>query len=66
MGYGIKSAAEKVIRGRMGCGAGSGNDINAGRDAVMAPALKKCDVPSARIYALSEVGLMDLGPLSQV
>ncbi len=44
----------------------SGNDINAGRDAVMAPALKKCDVPSARIYALSEVGLMDLGPLSQV
>lgn len=42
----------------------SGNDINAGRNAVMAPALKACDVMSARIYGLSDVGLMDLGTLA--
>lgn len=44
----------------------SGNDLNPGPDAVMAPALKACDVENADIYAVSEMGLMDLGKLEDV
>lgn len=44
----------------------SGNDINGGPNAVMAPALKACDVLRAHIYAVSDVGLLDMGTLSDV
>lgn len=44
----------------------SGNDLNPGRDAVMAPALRSCDISKAEIYAVSDMGLMQLGRLDDV
>ena len=44
----------------------SGNDLNPGRDAVMAPALKACDVSRAEIIGVSDMGLMELGKLDDV
>jgi len=44
----------------------SGNDINPGHDAVMAPALKACDVRSAEIFGVSDMGLIELGKLDDV
>jgi putative SbcD/Mre11-related phosphoesterase len=44
----------------------SGNDLNPGPEAVMAPALKACDLEEAEIYAVSEMGLMELGKLEDI
>ena len=44
----------------------SGNDLNPGPDAVMAPALGTCDVTQAEIYGISDLGLMELGRLDDV
>ena len=44
----------------------SGNDLNPGPDAVMAPALHTCDVTQAEIYGISDLGLMELGRLDDV
>lgn len=44
----------------------SGNDLNPGPDAVMAPALKACDIEQARIYGVSEMGLIEFGQLEDV
>lgn len=44
----------------------SGNDLNPGPDAVMAPALKTCDVERAKVYGVSEMGLIDFGQLQDV
>ncbi len=41
----------------------SGNDLVADEDCVMAPALKACDFGSARIYGITDMGLMDMGTL---
>ena len=44
----------------------SGNDLNPGLDAAMAPALKACDISQAEIYGTSDLGLMELGRLDDV
>ena len=44
----------------------SGNDLNPGPDAVMAPALKSCDIRQAKVYGVSEMGLMEFGQLDDV
>ena len=44
----------------------SGNDLNPGPDAVMAPALKSCDVRLAKVYGVSEMGLIEFGQLDDV
>lgn len=44
----------------------SGNDLVADEDCVMAPALKACDYGSARIYGITDMGLMDLGTLRDI
>ena len=44
----------------------SGNDLNPGPDAVMAPALKSCDVENAEVYGVSDMGLMEFGKLEDV
>ena len=44
----------------------SGNDLNPGHDAAMAPALKACDISEAEIYGTSDLGLMELGRLDDV
>lgn len=44
----------------------SGNDLNPGKDAVMAPALKGCDLSEVDVYGISDLGLMHLGGLSDV
>lgn len=44
----------------------SGNDLNPGPDAVMAPALKTCDPCKADVYGVSDLGLMELGKLADV
>ncbi|MCI2075334.1 MAG: metallophosphoesterase [Candidatus Methanomethylophilus sp.] len=44
----------------------SGNDLNPGPDAVMAPALKACDIENAEIYGISEMGLMEFGKLEDI
>lgn len=41
----------------------SGNDLVADEECVMAPALKSCDYSEARIYGVTDMGLMDLGTL---
>ena len=41
----------------------SGNDLNPGPDAVMAPALKSCDIERAEIYGVSDLGLIRFGQL---
>lgn len=41
----------------------SGNDLNPGPNAVMAPALKSCRVENANIYGVSDMGLIDFGKL---
>lgn len=44
----------------------SGNDLNPGPNAVMAPALKACDVREAEVYGVSDMGLMKFGKLDDV
>ncbi len=44
----------------------SGNDLNPGADAVMAPALKGCDLSKVDVYGVSDLGLMKLGGLQDV
>lgn len=44
----------------------SGNDLNPGPGAVMAPALKTCDQNKVDVYGISDMGLMELGKLSDV
>ncbi len=44
----------------------SGNDLNPGPGAVMAPALKSCDLTKVDVYGVSDMGLMELGKLSDV
>ena len=44
----------------------SGNDLNPGADAVMAPALKSCDLSKVDVYGVSDLGLMKLGGLQDV
>ena len=44
----------------------SGNDLNPGRDAVMAPALRACDVGNAEIYGVSDMGIFEFGKLEDV
>lgn len=44
----------------------SGNDLNGAGEAVMAPALKGCDVSKADIWAVSEMGLIHMGDLDDV
>ncbi|AGI47466.1 putative phosphoesterase, SbcD/Mre11-related protein [Thermoplasmatales archaeon BRNA1] len=44
----------------------SGNDLNPGPDAVMAPALRSCDLEEADIYGVSDLGLIDLGRLEDI
>lgn len=44
----------------------SGNDLNPGPDAVMAPALKSCDIEKAEIYGVSDLGLIKFGQLETV
>ncbi len=44
----------------------SGNDLNPGPGAVMAPALKTCDLSKVDVYGVSDMGLMELGKLSDV
>ncbi len=44
----------------------SGNDLVMDKDCVMAPALKDTDYPSAHIYGVTDMGLMDLGTLSEI
>ena len=41
----------------------SGNDLNPGPNAVMAPALKSCDIEKAEIYGVSDLGLIRFGQL---
>ena len=41
----------------------SGNDLNQGRDAAMAPALRACDLTRAEIYGTSDLGIIELGKL---
>lgn len=41
----------------------SGNDLVLDDDCVMAPALRSCDYADARIYGVTDMGLMDLGTL---
>lgn len=44
----------------------SGNDLNPGPNAVMAPALKACDVSQAKIYGVSDMGIIKFGQLEDV
>ncbi len=44
----------------------SGNDLNPEPGAVMAPALKTCDLSKVDVYGVSDMGLMELGRLSDV
>lgn len=44
----------------------SGNDLNPGADAIMAPALKGCDLSKVDVYGVSDLGLMKLGGLQDV
>lgn len=44
----------------------AGNDLVADEDCVMAPALKASDYGSARIYGVTDMGLMDLGTLREL
>ena len=44
----------------------SGNDLNPGQDAVMAPALRTCDITQAEVYGISDLGLMEMGRLDDV
>ncbi|WII07217.1 metallophosphoesterase [Methanomassiliicoccales archaeon LGM-RCC1] len=44
----------------------SGNDLVLDKDAVMAPALKDADYPNARLYGVTDMGLMDLGTLADI
>jgi hypothetical protein len=44
----------------------SGNDLVLDKDCVMAPALKASDFASARIYGVTDMGLMDLGTLADI
>lgn len=44
----------------------SGNDLNPGKDAVMAPALKACDVKKVDIYGVSDMGIIKFGKLEDV
>ncbi len=44
----------------------SGNDLNPGRDAVMAPALRACSVADAEIYGVSDMGIFEFGKLGDV
>ena len=44
----------------------SGNDLNPGKDAVMAPALKGCDLSEVDVYGVSDLGLIRLGGLQDV
>ncbi len=44
----------------------SGNDLNPGPSAVMAPALKSCDLSKVDVYGVSDLGLMELGRLTDV
>ncbi|MBP3385523.1 MAG: metallophosphoesterase [Candidatus Methanomethylophilaceae archaeon] len=41
----------------------SGNDLVLDKSCVMAPALKQSDYASARLYGVTEMGIMDLGTL---
>lgn len=41
----------------------SGNDLNPGPGAVMAPALKACDVKKVELYGVSDMGLIEFGML---
>lgn len=44
----------------------SGNDLNPGPNAVMAPALKSCDLRETEIYGVSEMGIISFGRLDDV
>lgn len=44
----------------------SGNDLVLDKDCVMAQALKEADYPNAKIYGVTDMGLIDLGTLSDV
>lgn len=44
----------------------SGNDLVLDKDCVMAPALRDSDFRNARLYGVTDMGLMDLGTLSDV
>jgi hypothetical protein len=44
----------------------SGNDLVLDKDCVMAQALKESDYANARIYGVTDMGLMDMGTLSDV
>ncbi len=44
----------------------SGNDLVPDKDCVMADALKNSDYANARIYGVTDMGLMDLGILSDI
>jgi hypothetical protein len=44
----------------------SGNDLVMDKECVMAPALKGSDYANARLYGVTEMGLMDLGTLAEI
>lgn len=44
----------------------SGNDLNPGPNAVMAPALRSCDIERAEIYGVSDLGLIQFGQLEDI
>ena len=44
----------------------SGNDLVLDKDCVMAPALKDSDYSSSKLYGVTDMGLMDLGTLSDI
>lgn len=44
----------------------SGNDLSLEPECIMADALKKCDLASAEIYGVSDVGLIPMGKLRDV
>jgi len=44
----------------------SGNDLVVDKECVMAPALKESDYANSRLYGVTDMGLMDLGTLSDI
>ena len=44
----------------------SGNDLVLDKECIMAPALKSSDYANARLYGVTDMGLMDLGTLSGI
>ena len=44
----------------------SGNDLVLDKECIMAPALKESDYANARLYGVTDMGLMDLGTLSKI